>query len=135
MGSLPIVRQNRGSGRRIADGIASGVAVYLLAAQFIGILRGQLVDDRFFAWAPHDQLTRFTVRAQKDGQQISAEQIALRYGLPAEDWHHRGNVQTVIRVAEGRMSPAERWDVQLRFQVNRRAPRDWCFPRACTTHE
>ncbi len=104
----------------------------LLAAQFVGVLRGPLSRDRFFSWAPHDQRTEFTVTARHGLRLVMSSEIQERYGLPAVEWHHWGNIQAVIRTAESRRPPSERWDVHLRYRVNRGAPRRWCYPQQCT---
>jgi hypothetical protein len=94
------------------------IAVLLIAAQIMGVARMPFVRDRFFAWSPHDQRTDVTITATRNGVPVSQKAIAERYGLPATDWHHAGNVLRTIEVAERRITPSERWIVRLVRSVN-----------------
>jgi hypothetical protein len=94
------------------------IAVLLIGAQIIGVARMPFIRDRFFAWSPHDQRTDVTITATTNGVPVSKEAIAARYGLPATDWHHAGNVLRTIEVAERRTTPSERWIVRLVRSVN-----------------
>lgn len=123
-------RQTTGVRARL-DQMAMFVAIILLALQSVGVAWAPWSGSRFFAWAPHDQLTQFSVRAWSADNPKSPSEIAERYRLPKEEWHHWGNLVAVIRTAEQRQPAHLRWRVALHFRVNRGEAQRWCYPDAC----
>ena len=106
-------------------------AAALLLLQVIGVVRMLWANDRFFAWAPHDQRTTFTVDAMHHGRTVSPQEIQARYQLPPEDWHAYQNVLDVVRIAESRVPDSARWRVSVRYRVNFGDERRWCYPDSC----
>jgi hypothetical protein len=110
------------------DRVCEGLVAFLLLAQVGGAVRQVFVEDRFFAWSPHDSRNEYRISAFAGEQPVSAAAIEARYGLLAMDWHALGNVKTVIRVAEERAEPGERWRVVVTFRRNLGAPFVWTYP-------
>ena len=110
------------------DRVCECLVALLLLAQVAGVVRQVFVEDRFFAWSPHDSRNEYAIAAFAGEQPVSPAAIGARYGLLPMDWHAVGNVKTVIRTAEERAEPGERWRVVVRFRRNLGAPFTWTYP-------
>jgi len=108
--------------------LPNAVASLLLAGQLIGIARMPFVDDRYFAWSPHDQRTDFTVEATHQGRPVTPREIHQRYRLLPTEWHATGDVFAVIRTAEARAPGGDRWQVTVRYRVNLAEEQTWTWP-------
>jgi hypothetical protein len=113
--------------RRALDRVAESLAVALLIAQLIGVLRGPFVADRFFAWSPHDQRVDYTISARTRGVPLDDTRIRQRYGMPATGlhWHGYGDVLRIVEIVESRRAPDDRWDVDVEYSVNLGPTRFW----------
>ena len=108
--------------------LSSFLAVCLLGAQLFGIARMPFVEDRFFCWSPHDSRTDFRILAYHNGSQVPEPLVQARYRLPAIEWHNAGNVKQVIRTAELRQPPEQRWQVRVTYRINLGPEQVWHHP-------
>ena len=104
------------------------MAAVLLLAQILLIARMPFTAERFFCWAPHDVRVDYDVTALHNGAAVPPQTVARRYRLPASDWHALANVFAVIRTAESRVPPGERWRVSVRYRVNLAPVAIWEWP-------
>lgn len=104
------------------------IAFAILLAQGVGLARIFFVEDRLFAWAPHDVRADYTVTATYNGVAMSQRAIHERYLLPTIDWHAVGNLKLAIRVAEERQPPNKRWQVKLTIRKNLGPETIWHYP-------
>lgn len=108
--------------------LRDAAAILLLLAQAAFIATVPFRGERFFCWAPHDVRVEYEVTATHNGAAVSPLAVQDRYGLPPSDWHALENVFTVIRTAETRLPPAERWRVIVRYRVNLAPVEVWQWP-------
>jgi hypothetical protein len=104
------------------------IALAFLLAQCGGLVRMFFVEDRLFAWAPHDVRADYTVTATHNGVAMSQRAIHERYLLPKIDWHAVGNLKLAIRIAEERQPPDQRWQVKLAIRKNLGPEIIWSYP-------
>lgn len=102
----------------------------LLGAQVIGIAAARFGPERYFCWAPYDEITRFELTVTIDGRRLSAEEIQARYRLPdpTRDNRSYANVIAVIAQFERTYGAADRARVEFRYRVNGGAPQQWHWP-------
>ena len=105
-----------------------GLGVLLLALQAGAIVRGRLVNDRYFCWAPYDRQTRYRIDADLNGHRLSDEQVRQRYRRPLQGVDNRSeqHLFDIIRRAERRSEPRGR--VVVRYSVNGGPEQQWRFP-------
>jgi hypothetical protein len=108
--------------------LRDAAAILLLLAQGAFIAAMPFHGERFFCWAPHDVRVEYEVSAVHNGAAVSPRAVQDRYGLPPSDWHALENVFAVIRTAESRVEPGERWQVTVRYRVNLAPVAIWEWP-------
>jgi hypothetical protein len=106
------------------------VEAALLGVQVIGIAAARFGPERYFCWAPYDEITQFELVVMIDGRQLSAAEIQARYRLPdsTRDNRSSANVIGVIAQFERTYGAAEHAQVVLRYRVNGGSPRQWQWP-------
>jgi hypothetical protein len=106
------------------------VLAALLGAQVVGIAAARFRPERYFCWAPYDEITRFTLVVTIDGRELSAEEIRARYRLPdsARDNRSYANVIAVIAHFERTYGAADQARVDFHYRVNGGAPQLWQWP-------
>jgi len=99
-------------------------------AQIFGIVAARFGPERYFCWAPYDEITLFDIAVTVDGRQLSEGEIRARYRLPeaARDNHSHANVISVIAHFEQTYGAADRAQVALNYRVNGGSPQQWHWP-------
>jgi hypothetical protein len=102
----------------------------LLGAQVIGIAAARFGPERYFCWAPYDEITKFEIAVTIDGRQLSTAEIQSRYRLPdpARDNRSYANVISLIARYEQTYGAADHARVKFHYRVNGGAPRQWQWP-------
>lgn len=102
----------------------------LLGAQVIGIAAARFAPERYFCWAPYDEITRFEIAVTIDGRRLSPAEIRARYRLPDSERDNRSyaNVIAVIAQFERTYGAADQARVEFSYRVNGGAPRQWQWP-------
>ena len=104
--------------------------VALLSAQIIGIAAARFDPERYFCWAPYDEITRFEIRVTIEGRTLSPEEVRARYRLPdpTRDNRSHANVIAVIAQFERTYGAGDQARVELNYRVNGGEPRQWQWP-------
>lgn len=102
----------------------------LLGAQVVGIAAARFGPERYFCWAPYDEITRFEISVTIDGRKLSVDDIRWRYRLPDSSRENRSyaNVIAVIAQYERTYGAADRARVEFHYRVNGGPPRQWQWP-------
>jgi len=106
------------------------LACLLLALELAGVIRARFVDTRWFCWAPHNQITEYTIAATVGGRPLSDAEVLARYRLPARGLDDRSyhNVLEIVRLAEERYHPGDNVQVTVTCRVNGHPPFTWRYP-------
>ena len=100
------------------------------ALQCLQVVRAQFVEARDFCWAPHTTQVKYSIRTEVAGTDLTDQEIAWRYQIPASGWeaHSYQNLINLIAQRErtyGRNDGARVW---LTYSINGRQPRLWVWP-------
>lgn len=118
------------SGWRERWRVVAGCA--LLGWQVSGIAAARFGEERYFCWAPYDQITQFELSVAVAGRELSREEIKRRYRLPdvSRDNRSWAHVPAVIAQYERTLGRADGALVEYRHRVNGGVPRVWRWPDA-----
>jgi hypothetical protein len=102
----------------------------LLGAQVIGIAAARFRAERYFCWAPYDEITRFEVAVTIDGRRLTDAEVRARYRLPdgTRDNRSHANVIAVIEQFERTYGANDQARVEFNYRVNGGALRQWQWP-------
>src|ERR1051325_8149585 len=102
----------------------------LLGVQLVGIVAARFRPERYFCWAPYDEITRFEIAVTIGERRLSAEEIQARYHLPDPSRENRShaNVIAVITHYERTYGAADHAKVELNYRVNGGALQQWRWP-------
>ena len=119
--------------KRIFDAARSGHVPTILACAFLLVqvalvTRSLMVEERFFSWAPHTTMVRFTMHCMIDGHELTQAQIRARYGFRSGmKWeaHTAANLFAIVERYERRTRPNDRAKVWIDYTVNGGEARQW----------
>ena len=103
----------------------------LLAAvfgvQLAGVVYARFVPTRYLCWAPYDQISFYTIEAERDGQRLTPDEIAARYRMPADGRENRSihHVLNTIAQLESTYGRTDRVRVRVRYRTNGRPEQTW----------
>jgi hypothetical protein len=110
----------------------------LLLIQGAMFVRARFVDSRYFCWAPFHSHARYAIDASVGGRALSADEIAVRYGIARlywdaetrENWelNTMAHVFDTIAATERLLPSDERAKVEVTYRVNGRQPERWQHP-------
>lgn len=104
------------------------LAALLILGQIAGIVAARFVPERFFCWAPYEEVTLFEIEATLDSRPLTSGEIQERYGMARNGRQDRSihNVISVLRWRESReKNPVT---VRLNFTTNGRPQQVWAWP-------
>jgi hypothetical protein len=105
------------------------LGVLLLVLQVAGIVRGRFVDDRYFCWAPFDQVTRYSISVWVGDAALTPREIFRRYRREPVGVDNRAAYHVLDVIERVERSAAEPARVVVRYRVNGREEREWRYPR------
>lgn len=102
-------------------------AFFLL--QILGIIYSRFLDERYFCWAPFDQISYYEIIAEVNGVVFSPEEIQGRYNIPASGRENRSihNVFSIIRQYEESYRIEDKAVVKVIYSTNGKAKEEWDF--------
>ena len=97
--------------------------------QVIGIAYSRFVDERYFCWAPFDQINYYKIKSIINGVELTSEQIKDRYHIPAEGQENRSihNVFTLVSQYEKTYGNNDFSRIEISFQTNGKEVEKWSF--------
>jgi hypothetical protein len=108
------------------------VAIALVfAVQVAGIVYARFVDTRYLSWAPYDQIAFYRIDANRDGVELTPDEITTRYRMPASGRENRSihHVFRAIAQFEATYGRTDAVRVRVAYRVNGRAEEIWTLPR------
>ena len=106
------------------------IGIGFLAIQLAQVFHAQWGASRWLCWAPNDYVTEYRLEASVEGRQLSPQEIADRYQIPARGVYENP-AQNIIEIVEqyeetyGRTNPAK---VTLLYRVSGGTAREWQWP-------
>jgi hypothetical protein len=120
----------------------STVAALFLLAQVGWLAYAQFQPWRWFAWAPNDYVTRYSVDVRVDGRKLARHEICRRYGpqFCRNDWPNPGRTQFInenppdhlisqLRQYEETLGRGDHAVVRLRYVSTGTGPGVWRWPK------
>jgi hypothetical protein len=106
------------------------VLILFFGFQIVGIIYSRLVPERYFSWAPYDQLSFYTIEAEIEGKKLTSSEVSHRYNLPSSGRENRSisNLIGVIRQYELRYGKGEKIKVKVAYQTNGKSEKTWNWP-------
>lgn len=106
------------------------ILVLFFGLQVVGIVYSRLVPERYFSWAPYDQLSVYSIQVEINGEKLTSSEINSRYNLPATGKENRAisNLIGVIREYELRYGLIENAKVELSYRTNSKPEEIWKWP-------
>lgn len=97
--------------------------------QIGGIFYSRFVEERFFCWAPFDQISLYEVRVELNGQSLYSQEINQRYNLPSTGRENRSihNVFDIISQYEETYGKDESVSIKVTYRINGKAEEEWNF--------
>lgn len=104
------------------------VSIFFLL-QVIGIIYSRFLDERYFCWAPFDQISLYEIKVEVNGVIYSKEQINRRYNLQGNGRENRSihNVFSIIKQYEESYGREEKAVVKVIYSTNGKVKEEWNF--------
>jgi len=108
------------------------LACLFLGAQGVGIIAARFGPERYFCWAPYDEITLFEITVTVGSRILAPEEVQARYQLPDprrdnRSWAH---VPRAISQYERTLGVHDKAYVEFRYTVNGGPPRLWTWPES-----
>ncbi len=104
----------------------------LLLAQLGALVAARLGPERYFAWAPYDELSRYEIEVVRAGETLSARAVGQRYRCWGQEHRSIAHVQDIIEQYEQTYGRDESVRVVLRYRTNGGPERRWHWPSGQT---
>lgn len=97
--------------------------------QILGIVYSRFLDERYFCWAPFDQISYYEVKTEVNGVLLSPQQTRGRYNLQGYGRENRSihNVFSIIKQYENSYGKNEKAVVKVIYSTNGKAKEEWDF--------
>jgi hypothetical protein len=98
-------------------------AVFLIA-QLVWVLDQQAGSSRYFAWAPNDSETEYSIAVRVDDRALTPDEIQERYHIPVNgvDETFPGHVLSVVEQYEATYGRDDGAIVTVSYRVNGHQP-------------
>lgn len=105
------------------------IVLIFFLVQVLGVLYSQFLEERYFCWAPFDQISLYEIKAEVNGVVLSQAQIKGRYNLQGNGRENRSidNVFSIIRQYEESYGREEKAVVKVIYSTNGKAKKEWNF--------
>ena len=97
--------------------------------QVIGVVYSRFLEERYFCWAPFDQISYYEIRVEVNGVDFTQEQIQRRYNLQGNGRENRAihNVFSIIKQYEDSYGKEEKVVGKVIYSTNGKAKEEWNF--------
>jgi hypothetical protein len=104
------------------------VSIFFLI-QVIGIIYSRFLEERYFCWAPFDQISLYEIKIEVNGLVYSPEEIRGRYNFQSNGRENRSmhNVFSIIRQFEESYGREEKAVVKVIYSTNGKSKEEWNF--------
>lgn len=98
-------------------------------AQVFGIAYSRFLEERYFCWAPFDQISLYEINLAVNGVIFSPEEIKGRYNLQGNGRENRSihNVFSIIKQYEETYGKEDKVVVKVIYSTNGKAKEEWNF--------
>jgi hypothetical protein len=103
----------------------------LFGVQLAAVAYARYVPTRYLCWAPYDQISFYTIEADRGGRRLTSAEIGARYRMPAEGRENRSihHVLNAITQFESTYGRTDRIDVRVRYRTNGHPEQTWMTTR------
>ncbi|MCB1122048.1 MAG: hypothetical protein KJT03_10895 [Verrucomicrobiae bacterium] len=110
------------------DHLKRGIAILLILGQIAGIVVARFLPERYFSWAPYEEVTLYEIKASVDFKNLSPHEILERYGLTPVGRQDRSihNVISILRWRE--KQDGQESQVILTYSTNGGPQHVWQWP-------
>lgn len=114
--------------RKWNAGFMAGL-LFLLVQVFL-IIEAQFGETRHFCWAPHTEMTQFSLHVEIDGKALSEEEVIERYQLRRYGWeaHAIHNVFELLVLYEQTHGVHDNARLTMDYSVNGNEWKQWRWP-------
>ncbi|WP_111671760.1 hypothetical protein [Algoriphagus litoralis] len=97
--------------------------------QLIGIIYSRFMEERYFCWAPFDQISLYEIKSTVNGVVFSPEEIKSRYNLQGNGRENRSihHVFSIIKQYEESYGKEDKVVVKVIYSTNGKAKEEWNF--------
>lgn len=97
--------------------------------QVVGIVCSRFLEERYFCWAPFDQISYYEIKAEINGVLFSTQEITERYNIQGNGRENRSihNVFSIIKQYEKSYGKEEKAVVKVLYRTNGKAQEEWSF--------
>lgn len=101
--------------------------IIFLALQIFSIVYARFIPERFFCWAPYDIHTKYSIHVQIDGNDLTNNEIKMRYRYHSHGWEPRSifNVISLVKQYENTYGSDEGADVSIYYSINGKPEQIW----------
>lgn len=112
------------------DTLVRGIVLLFFALQIVGIVHARFVPERFFCWAPYDQLSHYTISTWIKGTKLNKEAVIKRYQLRGYGRENRSihNVFAIVSQYERTKGKEDSAKVIIQYQQNGKNKKTWYWP-------
>ena len=107
--------------------ILNWFSIGLLITQVVAVVRAFFVKDRYFAWAPYDEIVEFEIRAWTGGRELSTSEIWRLFHLPEYGRENRCAQHLFDQILSSQTgcsgSPVR---IEMLYAINGKRPALWC---------
>lgn len=105
------------------------IVLAFFAVQVFGIIYSRFLDERYFCWAPFDQISYYEIKLKVNGVVFSPEEIKGRYKISANGRENRSihNVFSIVRQYESSYGKKDLAEVKVIYSTNGKAEEVWSF--------
>lgn len=104
------------------------ISIFFLV-QVVGIIYSRFLEEKYFCWAPFDQISVYEIKAEINGVELSAEEIRNRYNLQRVGRENRSihNVFSILRQYEESYGNQDIAEVKVTYWTNGKEQEEWTF--------
>lgn len=105
------------------------IVLIFFMVQVVGIIYSRFVDERFFCWAPFDQISLYEIQVKINSQFLSSQKIRERYNLPSIGRENRSihNLFDIITQYEESYGKGESASILVTYCTNGKAKEEWRY--------
>jgi hypothetical protein len=107
-----------------------GILAVVFCVQAAALVHARFVPTRYLCWAPYDQISFYTIEADRAGHPLTATEIGARFRMPPTGRENRSihHVLAAIAQFESTYGRADRVSVRVVYRVNGGAEQTWTAP-------
>ena len=113
-------------------GFAQVLGILFLAAQLASICYARFIPEKFFAWAPYDQHSRYRIEVNLPSGSLAPRDVRRRYRYDDDGWETRNiaNIISLVRQYERTYGAGDGARVRITYVTNGRTEQTWEWPES-----